>query len=82
MVYFGDYAGYIYLISASDCNDYFLLNTDSYQDLKDKQEEAENPFDVDIPSDYEFMYDAFQLYSDGYMLVTGLQWLAEDVIED
>ena len=28
------------------------------------------------------MYAAFQIYTDGYMLVTGLQWLAEDVIED
>ena len=30
IVYFGDYAGYIYLISANDCNDYYLANTDSY----------------------------------------------------
>ena len=82
ITYFGDSAGYIYLISASDCNDFYLANTDSYADLLAEKESADNPFDVEIPLDYESMYTAFQIYTDGYMLVTGLQWLAEDVIED
>ena len=50
--------------------------------MVDRKAAAENPFDVTIPANYEQMYADFTSYTDGYMLVTGLQWIAADVIED
>ena len=47
-----------------------------------RQNEAENSYDVTIPVGYENMYELFTSYTDGYMMVTGMQWLSEDVIEE
>ena len=53
VVQFGTQAGFLYLISAEACHNYFQATTESYEAMLARKNAASNPFDVEIPADYE-----------------------------
>ena len=66
--YFGGESGFVYLISAEQCNDYLQSITESYDEMLERQEAADNPYDVDIPVDYNILYNEFTVYTGRQML--------------